>query len=399
MREEKPSGPKQILFVCTTLALGGTERHLLQVLPRLDRRRFLPKVFALRGGALEFAFREAGIEVHLASSPPAAGSAGRMLRWLAQLWRIVRQTRPDVLHFFLPEAYLAGGMVGVAAGHSAMLMSRRSRNFYQRRHPLAAHCERWLHGRMRMLLANSQAVREDLIAEGVLDTRIRLIYNGIDTARFAPGGDRVALRACLGVPREALVVIIVANLMPYKGHADLVRALAAVPDLLPRPWRLLCVGRDEGVRAELERLAAVHRIDSNVLFLGQRDDIPELMAASDLAVSASHEEGFSNSVLEAMAAGLPIVATDAGGNAEAVVDGATGVIVPPADSVRMARAIATLAADPDLRRRMGDAGRTRVAERFSLMACVAAYEDLYNTIAPGETQWRQKIGLLSRRPP
>ena len=172
--------------------------------------------------------------------------------------------------------------------------------------------------------------------------------------------------------------------LPSKGHADLIDALARVKDRLPTGWRLLCVGRDDGIRASLEARAAARELAGNIRWLGERDDVAEVLAAADLGILCSHEEGFSNAVLESMAAGLAMVVTDVGGNREAVLDGVTGLVVPPHTPETLGEAIAILAADPARRRAMGEAGRARVAERFSLDRCVADHDRLYRALIAGE---------------
>ncbi len=156
--------------------------------------------------------------------------------------------------------------------------------------------------------------------------------------------------------------------------------MPASPSQLPAGWRVLLAGRDEGLRPELESLAAERGIAGNLLFLGERSDVPRLLAAADFALLTSHEEGFSNVVLEGMAAGLPMIVTDVGGNAEAVLDGATGFVVPASDPKAIGEAILRLAATQAHEDPSGDAGRKRVAEHFSMEACLNAHLELYRTL-------------------
>jgi glycosyltransferase involved in cell wall biosynthesis len=288
------------------------------------------------------------------------------------------ERRPDIIHFVLPEAYLLGGLAALELDGPALVMSRRSLNLYQRRHRIAARVERFLHRRMAALVGNSQAVLADLRAEGAASDQLHLIPNGLVAA---PAGDRGSARARLGVAESPLVLIMVANLIPYKGHADLLAALAGVRHLLPTGWRLLCAGRDDGIGADLRAQTLQLGLANNVLWLGQRNDVPDLLAAADLAISASHEEGSPNAVIEAMAAGLPVVATAAGGAAELVQPDRTGLLAPPRDPVALGAAIMALAADPARRAAMGAAGRAHVAAHHSLDACVRAYAALYHRLA------------------
>jgi glycosyltransferase involved in cell wall biosynthesis len=362
----------RLLVVATGLGVGGTERHLLAVLPRLRAHGFAPRIACLRsGGALAPDFAAAGIEVTELGDggglPGAVRAVPRLRAWLSR-------ERPAIAHFFLPEAYLLGGLATLGLGGLVRVMSRRSLNRYQRHHPLAARVEGWLHRRMDAVLANSAAVAAELRAEGAPPDRLHVIANGLV---FAAGGDRAATRAALGLAPDTLAIVVVANLIAYKGHADLLAALAAARARLPGSWVLLCVGRDDGIGADLAARAEAAGLAAQVRFLGQRDDVPDLLAASDIAVSASHEEGSSNAVLEAMAAGLGVVATDAGGNAEAIRPGIDGLLVPPRDPAALGAALVALAGDAGLRARLGDAARARATRDFSLTACVDRYAALY----------------------
>ena len=369
-----------VLVVTRKLDVGGAERHLMHLLPRLDALGVEPTLFALHGGgALETEMRAAGIRV----LTPLAGLAAPISRVVAALWLVMYmfRHRPAIVHFFLPEAYLIGGVCALLARCPIQVMSRRSLNVYQRGQRLAARVERWLHGHMRAVLGNSRAVIDELRTEGVPDDRLGLIYNGIDVATYSDACG--VARAALDVADDVLVLITVANLIAYKGHADLLAALAEIGDSLPVGWRLLCVGRDDGYGAALSKMAASLGIRDHVRWLGERSDVPALLACAEIGILCSHQEGFANSVLEGMAAGLPMVVTDVGGNREAVEDGVSGVVVPAHDPQALGAAIASLAQNPARRAAMGAAGRRRVDDVFSLDACADRYMRLYDALAAG----------------
>jgi glycosyltransferase involved in cell wall biosynthesis len=365
-------------IVTRSLDCGGAEQHLLQVLPMLDETRFDVRLHPLHcGGRLTAVFVGKGVSV------VGAADAGGRMSGLVSLTSAIRSTRP-LVHCFLPEAYLFGASLGLIFGARSVVMSRRSRNHYQSRHPVAAWIERRLHRRMDALLGNSRAVVRDLLDEGAPPERVRLIYNGIDAGGYVTGearvGRRRALRAELGLADDRVVLICVANLFHYKGHADLLEALALLGAGFLVRTTLLLVGRDAGARMALEAQTARLGLATGVRFLGERADVPDLLAASDIGVLASHEEGFSNAVIEAMAAGLPMIVSDVGGNAEAVIDGECGHVVPVRDPEALAKALALLIDDADRRQAIGDAARRRVIASFSLDACVAAYEALYEEL-------------------
>jgi len=258
-------------------------------------------------------------------------------------------------------------------------MSRVSQAFYQGDSRWFAAVERLLHRRVDIATGNAQAILRELSAEGIPDRKLRLVRNGIDPATFARSMiGKAEARNQLGVPRDALVFTSVANYYPYKGHADLLDALHLLKDRLPVDWRLLAPGRDViGNLETLRLLARKQALDDKVLFLGERRDIPVVLSAADVHVSASHHEGFPNNILEAMCAGLPVVATAIGGVVEQVVDGVTGLLVPPRNSAALAAALYALSCDPARRASMGGAGRERVAAAFPIDCTVAALEQAY----------------------
>lgn len=236
---------------------------------------------------------------------------------------------------------------------------------------------------MTVVLANSRAVLSELESEGIRPERLGLIYNGLD-AKARARDERDVIRTALGLDQAALIFIIVANLIPYKGHLDLIEAFGKAAERLPQGWRLLVVGRDDGVAPAAKTLAESLGIANNILFLGARNDVPDLLNASDVGLLSSHEEGFSNAIIEGMRAGLPMIVTDVGGNAEAVINGKTGVVVPARDPAALAKAITQLASDAPRRRSYGDNGRQRVEQYFTLDSCVAAYEATYRGLLAGK---------------
>ena len=187
---------------------------------------------------------------------------------------------------------------------------------------------------------------------------------------------REEIRRRLALEEEALVLVVVANLIPYKGHMDLLAALDGIRHQLVVPWRLLCVEKDTGQANHLYACSENLNLNGNVRWLGERDDVFEILHASDIGIMCSHQEGFSNSVIEGMAAELPMIVTDVGGNAEAVSDGVTGLIVPPRDPKALGDAISRLAIDFEERKKMGREGRIRVAAKFSFLKSLGRYERL-----------------------
>lgn len=387
-------GARPLLFVIGSLDIGGAEGHLARVVPRLDRAVWAPAIFTLvRRGALADALERQGVPVHGTHFPDflrgrdVASRTLRLVLMFAQLVGHLLRRKPCLVHYFLPASYLVG-LPATFVAHALTLfsgrlprrvMSRRSLNLYQRKYPLLARLERLLHKGCSVVVGNSRAVLAELEAEGIPRGRLELIYNGIDMPP-EERGDRGALRAALGLPESAVVVTQVANLIPYKGHADLLDAFATARAAASVELALCLVGRDDGIGAELAAKAEALGLAGCVAWLGARDDVAAILAASDVGVLSSHQEGFSNAVLEGMAAGLPMVVTRVGGNPEAVIDGDTGLVVEPRDSAGLAEALVRLAEDAALRRRLGAAARRRVEADFSLARCRDRYERLYASL-------------------
>jgi glycosyltransferase involved in cell wall biosynthesis len=374
---------RQILVVTESLGIGGTESHLLRTLPRVAADGWKISVFCFsESGERAQKLESQGIEVSYPSAPTSPvsllGYHRNTLLGFAKLHGMMRSLRPDIVHFYLPRPYLIGAPAAIATRVPIKIMSRRSLSCYQKRRRMVAHTERLLHRTMDLVLGNSQAVVDDLIAEGVPKNKLRLIYNGIDVSQPLP--DREAARHELGIPQDSTVGVLVANLIHYKGHRDLIEALSQIANRLPSPWHVLLAGRDEDSGVDIKALAEARGIASNLRFLGERTDVPRLLAAADFGLLTSHEEGFSNVILEGMRAGLPMIVTNVGGNPEAVLHKHTGLVVPPRDPRAIGEAILRLVRDPKLRAQLGAAGRHRVVEQYSLDRCVQAHTDLYSEL-------------------
>jgi glycosyltransferase involved in cell wall biosynthesis len=382
---------KKILFVALCLDFGGAERHLSNVMPELVRRGWPVSVYCTnRLGVFAQSVQEAGVEVIGPPIEARPGSTRRSMRFAysllagVRLLGVMRRLRPHIIHFFLPEPYIIGAPLSLLQRIPIRIMSRRSLSHYQKHWIGVRTIERHLHPRMTAVLGNSRRVVDDLIEEGCEPAKVGLIYNGVKLDAFGRPLDRTAVRHGLGIGATDLVIIVVANLAVRKAHQDLLDALALAASELPQPWKLVCVGRNDGCLAPLQEQAARLGLAGNVLFLGERSDVAELLGASDVGVLASLEEGFSNAILESMAAGLPMVVTDVGGNAEAVLNGHTGLVVPPSDPAALADAIGRIAGDRAWAAQLGAAARLRAKTLFSHEACVDHYEALYEGLMNGK---------------
>lgn len=392
-RESPRGGAKiRVAFLLPNIEAGGTERHILALARSLDRSRYSPSLATTAGGGSLFREFSEILPVTVMGDPDAHRRirVGPLvqIKTIRALARIYRAERPDIVHACLPAACVIGPVAARLAGVPKVIVSRRSLGNYKAGHPLLRWTEPAGYRLADAVLVNSEAVRRDVEkTEWFWKGKIRLVYNGIDTTPPKPSAIAGPAPEVSG-PEGGPVVVYVANLFPYKGHLDLVEAARAVVDGFPSA-RFLLVGRDAGamdaVRARIDAL----RLSQNVLLAGLRPDAAGIAAAATFVVHPSHEEGFSNTILEAMAAGKAVVATSVGGNPEAVADGETGILVPPRDPSSLAAAILSLLRDPARARAMGAAGRRRVVERFSLERMIREIESLYESLLPG-------AGILER---
>jgi glycosyltransferase involved in cell wall biosynthesis len=359
------AAPLRVAFLDSIPEWGGGQKWCVESGRALGARGHQVLVACARGGALELRAREAGLEVW---SRRLVGPA--RLAALAALARALREHRVEVVVANTGGDLRLAALAGGASGRA--LVQRRGLARPLSRDPLT----RWVYGRVvARVIANSEAIRAALLrgADFVDPARVVVIPNGVPLPVPAPGL-RVRARAELGLGDEP-VVGCVARLAPMKGHAHLLRAFARVHERFPSAVLAFAGEGQEG--QVLRALAQELGLAGAVRFLGFVRDPERLRAGLDLFVLPSvRDEGVSNALLEAMASGLACVVSDAGGLAEAVVDGRTGRVVPAGDEGALAVALTELLGDGERRAAMGAAGRARVAERYSFEAVTVQLERL-----------------------
>jgi glycosyltransferase involved in cell wall biosynthesis len=366
----------RIAFLIGTLEFGGSEIQTCRLAMELTAVGHEVTVLALsKAGPLTEALTEAGVtwrSLDYAGLRPRAAS-GHLQPWrvpaqflkLLRLVVVLRRLHVEVLHANLFSAVVWGIPAAAIAGVPVRVSGRRglppASAPWVRRLALRV-TNRWAH----RVVANCKAVADAVrIDEGLRDDQIIEIPNGVD---IPPA------RTYARIARPTFVVV--ANLIAYKGHADVLAALASLDD--PPVVRLLGDGPE---RARLVRLAAELELGTDVLvFEGAVRNVGEILQEVDAAILASHEEGLPNAVLEAMAAGLPVIATDVGGVSELVTDGIEGLLVAPSSPRELARAIERLRRDAPLRARLGQNGRRRAAS-FRWEACRDSHLALYRTLS------------------
>ncbi|MBA3242123.1 MAG: glycosyltransferase, partial [Acidobacteria bacterium] len=261
--------------------------------------------------------------------------------------------------------------------------------------PAQKRAERHLTFRLaHAVLTNAEAIRRGLIAEGVPASKVVTVYNGLDSARVAPRMARAEALDYFGLPRGRRFVSVVANLNHrVKDQPTFLRAARRVREAVPEA--AFVVAGEGRLMGEYRELAAALGISDDVFFTGRCERVGDLLSVSDVCVLSSTAEGFSNSILEYMAAARPVVVTDVGGAREAVSEGETGHVVPPGDDAAMGEHVAALLGDPEAARRMGERGRRVVEQKFSCEAQLIATEALYERLLHGPASSR-RVGQMRR---
>lgn len=379
----------KVKFIIGSLEIGGAERHLVQILPELKSKGLDFSVIVLSEKAkLKPVLEKAGVKVKTGFNISFLPSfLRRPLRLIFSITTLIKDfllDRQSVRHTFLPEAYLLTAIAArICFSKNQLVMSRRSLNNYQLRRPFLTKLERFFHKFTNFALGNSKAVVDQLYEEGFSVDKVGLIYNGINTWPYKNLAEKSELRSKLGLCQDSILVVIVANLIPYKGHEDLLNAFSLIKNEINCKWQLLCVGRDNGILKSLKNQAFALNIADNIEFMGSRTDTMEIMKASDIGVLCSHEEGFSNSILECMAAGLPMVVTNVGGNAEAVLDMHNGFVVPSKNPKLLSDSLLALLISESVRKKFGVASQERVQQLFSLDNCINNYMRFYKALFEG----------------
>ncbi|MDX1944438.1 MAG: glycosyltransferase [Pirellulaceae bacterium] len=367
--------PTRLLLVIPTLVRGGAEKQLSLLALGLPRDEFDVHVAVLtHSGPWEQPLREAGIPVHLIGK-----------RWkvdpfaYVRLRRLMRRLQPDIVHTWLFAANSYGRHAAWSVGVKHIVGGERCVDPWKS--GLQLSLDRVLARRSEVIVTNSSGVREFYASRGVPAEKFRVIPNGIDARSIPAAGPREELLHDLNLPPETRLIAAVNRLWPQKRVKDLIWA----SDLLKSArdgWKLLIIG-DGPHRWRLQRYRDQVRLGDVVEFLGDRDDVPRILAHSDCLWLASEYEGQSNAIMEAMAAGVPVIASNIPGNRDLVVSGQTGYLVPLGDRAAYARWTDQILEDPALGRRMGAAGRERILREFTVEQMIDRHAELYRQLMLG----------------
>jgi glycosyltransferase involved in cell wall biosynthesis len=370
----------RLMKVVPTLLCGGTENHFMTLSRALDASRFAVQFACLRRWG-PFVTELSERRVPLTEYRVDTFRSMNAFVQQARLARDVRRQAIDIVHtysfygnvFAIPPGRVSAPVVVASIRDRGPYLTAMQRRV-QRHVCRLADC----------VLVNAEAVKSWLVADGYDGSRIVVIPNGVDLSRFAMPADRAQLRHALGMPATVKLVAVVSRLAALKGIEDFIDAAALVARRHD-DVRFLVVGEPSPInnRAYVDDLQSRARdrgLTDRVIFTGLRSDVPALLSAVDVSVMPSLNEALSNVLLESMAAGAAVVATDVGGTAEALVDGNNGVLIPPGNPTVMADAIVRLVDNPAYARELGENARRTIRDRYSLDRMVASTETLYDEL-------------------
>jgi glycosyltransferase involved in cell wall biosynthesis len=370
-----PSNRIKLLQMLTNFHIGGTERQVANLARGIDASQFDLHLACLHNSG------ELLAELETLRVPRSEFRIGRLYSpktlWQGvRLAQYVRRNLIQIVHsygfypnvFTVPVARLAGASIVVAS----------IRNTCDLLTPLQRRLQKLVCRLADCVLVNAEAIRENLVEEGYDPSKIVVIRNGITLSRFAKRERAAVIRQELGFPPTARLVGVFSRLNPMKGIPYFLDAATVLAERFPDVC-FLVVG-DGAIKRELEEQARRMGLGRRIAFTGFRSDVPELLSEAAVSVLPSLSEGTSNTLLESMAAGIPVIATRVGGNPEVIEDGVSGLLVPPRDSAALAAATARLLEDEALAARLGEAGMRRVSELFSIEGSVHETEHLYQRL-------------------
>ena len=368
--------PRKVFFLVDSLEIGGSESQAVELALRLPPARYTVTVGCLRmQGPLLTRLHGSGIPVM--EFHPRGGIDSLRGGWqLLRLARFLRRGSFDVVHTHDLWSNLLGVPAAFLARVPVIISSQRDLSHLPWYHGRRRAWLRRIQGLSSMVLVNASPIREQLIQEGHLRAdKIRVVHNGVDLEKF----DRTPRGSPLADAGAGKRIVLVANMTSdVKGYALLIEAAATIVREFADA-RFVLVG-DGTLRKQFETQVSKLGLERHFIFLGRREDVPEILAACNLAVLPSQAEGLPNAILEYLAAGLATVATNVGGNTEIVKDAVTGLLVPPGNAELLAEAVLRLLRDPDLARRLGDCGREYVRQTFGFDKLVEQIDGVYSEL-------------------
>jgi len=359
----------KVLYIIATLDIGGTERQLVELAKRIDKERYEPAICCLtRGGPLEKELQNTGIEVHILHKK-GKWDFGIILK----LFGLIRRKRPDIVHTFLWTSNAWGRIAALLAGVPVIISSERSTDLWKGWFEFSI--DRILSLFTRRVIVNSCRVKEFIKAKGIEESRIAVVYNGIDTGIYNSSCNSIELRNSLGLDAKRPVIGYIGRLS-YEKNPQLFVKLSAQILQKRKDVQFLIVGDGE-LRNEVEEKIGEYNLRDHIKIAGYRKDVPRILQAIDVVVLTSLWEGLPNSLIEAGASSRPAVSFDVGGVREIIADGKTGFVIPAFDEKSFVDKVIFLLDNPDLAKKMGEEGKKIVQEKFEISKTVKSIEKIY----------------------
>lgn len=375
---------RSVVRIVTRLNVGGPARHALILSSSLPARGYPTELVVGSTGPREGELTDPRVPLERVPSLRREVNVSRDVSSLRSLISLLEKQRPSIVHTHMAKAGALGRLAASRVGVPNIVHTFHGHvlegYFSGPKNSFFIKLERSLAKRTGALVAVSEAIRDELYDLGIgTDSQWHVVPLGLDLDDLLTGSaDPDSARAVLGLPKEGHVVAIVGRLVPIKDHSLFIEAAALLAKQFPDVT--FVIAGDGELRSQLEKEAR-DVLGSKAHFLGWVEDLKSLYAAVDVVVLTSRNEGTPVALIEASAAGRPVVATDVGGVADVVVDGVTGFVVPPGDAGQVADAVARLLREPQLRKEFGRSGRTHVASRFSASRLVddvvALYDELF----------------------
>lgn len=358
---------RKILIIIGSLDIGGTEKQLLKIIGSLCTYFDFTVLSFIRGGDLLNDYKKLKIKVLVPKKESRQSTLLRIFGYIYMILKSFIQSKPDIVHFYLPHSYLLGSFLPYIFSKKKYLMSRRSLNNYQKKIPFCRFFEKKLHKKMNLIITNSKQNYNQLVnEEGVNPKKCCIISNGVEVANN------------IKKEKKIVQILCIANFIRYKNHNMIINAFNKLSDTLE--WSLNLVGNDtDNIVNELKNKIKFEN-KGKINFIKKNKNISKFLMNADIGILTSDEEGLSNSILEYMSYSLPVIATRVGGNVEQIFNNKNGFLVEKNDDIKLSQRLEELIKNKSMRKKFGRESKRIVIEKFDLEKSVIKYKKIYNEI-------------------
>ena len=363
----------KILRIVNELTLAGLEVGIGNIVLNLNREKYENVLVCIKNRDKNYVLP--GIKVYELNKKKGLG-----LSLPLKISRIIRKEKPSVLQMHNADPFQQGMLASLISNVPIKIYIDHN-SFEAEKSKKAVLLDRFLARRLNSVVAVSEEVKRRIVSQfSIQPEKVKVILNGTDLKKFNKNFNSAKIKKELGLKKENKIITIIAGLRPVKDHISLIKAFSYVVQK-EKNAKLLIVGEgDTKIKEGILNEIKAGKLNNNVCMLSLREDIPEILAITDVSVLSSLSEGTSQTIMESMAASRPVVATNVGGNCVLIEDGKNGLLVPPKDPEEMADAILRLLGNKKLRENMGREGKKRVQEYFNINRVVKDYEQLYDTL-------------------